>query len=55
MGKFDEELKLDRVLSTNQLYKLDSFYTGKLMPCPLSKPNDDSLPHCYFKKLNEFD
>ena len=55
MGKFDEELKLDRLLSTKQLYKLDNYSTGKLMSCLLSKRSDDSLLNYYFKKLNEFD
>lgn len=55
MGKFDEELKLDHLLTTEQLYKLDNYSTGKLMSCLLSKRSDDSLLHYYFKKLNEFD
>jgi hypothetical protein len=55
MGKFNEELVKDSLLSTSQLYKLDSYSTGKLMYCLLSKKSDDSLLDYYFKRLNQFD
>ena len=55
MGKFDEELVKDSLLTTSQLYKQDSYSTGKLMSCLLSKKSDDSLLDYYFKRLNEFD